>query len=86
MMSGCGGPEHEETVPGQAISTQLEGAARQSDPASKKVLEEAAREAKEHDRLPPAGQPGSFAQDALDQAAAASARSPAGAKDASKTQ
>jgi hypothetical protein len=33
----------------------LEGAAQQSDPVSRKVLEKAAREAKRHDRLAPPG-------------------------------
>ncbi len=67
---GCGSPEpaDNKTVPGEVIAKQLDDAAEQSRPGAKEVLKEAADEAAQHDRLAPAGEPGSFAQEAMEDA------------------
>ncbi|MFC4254325.1 hypothetical protein GRI97_02735 [Altererythrobacter xixiisoli] len=71
--------EKQESVPAEDIAEQLEGAAAQSSPAAREVLEDAATEARQHERLPPADEAGGFAQEALQEAA----KTPAG--DASPT-
>lgn len=67
-LPGCGNPQPSdgETVPGQVVADQLDKAAEQSRPGAKEVLHDAADEAEKHERLAPAGKPGSFAQEALE--------------------
>lgn len=72
-LAACGDSNTEEqgTVPGEVVADQLDKAAEQSSPAAKEVLEDAADEAEKRDRLAPASEPGSLAQDALEKAATA---------------
>jgi hypothetical protein len=78
-LAACGDSKSDEqgTVPGEVVADQLDRAAEQSSPAAKEVLEKAADEAAEHDRLAPASEPGSLAQDALEDAGKASQAKPA---------
>lgn len=68
VLSACGGG-------GQADATadKLEEAAEQSDPAAAQVLENAADEVRDQGAAAPAGQPGSAAQQAMEEAGNAQA-------------
>lgn len=68
-LAACGGAGS----PAEKNAEQLEKAASQSDPTSAAVLENAADEIRANDDATPLGTPGSTAQNALDQAANASA-------------
>jgi sRNA-binding protein len=69
-LAACGDPKADEqgTVPGEVVADQLDKAAQQSSPAAKEVLEDAADQAERQDRVAPASEPGSLAQDALEKA------------------
>jgi hypothetical protein len=58
------------------VADRLEDAADQSGPAAKKVLKDAADEAREHQTLAPVDEPGSFAQEAMQKAGNAQATAP----------
>ena len=80
VLPACGGPA-EETAPvsGESVAEKLEGAADQSGPAAKQVLESAAAEARQHPTMVPPGEPGSFVQDTMERAGKAeSATLPSG--------
>ena len=63
-----------EQVPGEEVADALYDAASQSGPAAREVLEDAADIAAQEESLDPVGEPGSFAQDAMQAAGNAASR------------
>lgn len=72
-LTACSKTAEDQSTTGAKVADQLEGAAAQSGPAAKEVLETAAAEAREQPSMAPAGEPGSFAQDAMSKAGKAEA-------------
>lgn len=71
--SGSGSPNAQRSASGEEVADRLEKAADQSAPAARKVLDDAADEARQHATLAPVDQPGSFAQEAMGRAGKAEA-------------
>jgi hypothetical protein len=69
-LAACGG----EQSASQNTADQLEAAAEQSSPEAAQVLEDQADAIRDQNVMAPAGQPGSPAQNALDQAGNAQAQ------------
>jgi len=61
-------------VSGEEVADALDDAASQSVPAARAVLEDAADVAEDQESLDPVGEPGSFAQDAMQAAGDAASR------------
>lgn len=75
-MSGCDQPPQSqgtERVSGNEVADKLEDAADQSGPAAQSVLTEAADKARQYPSMAPVDQPGSYAQDAMQDAGNAEA-------------
>jgi hypothetical protein len=75
-LTACGSPgsgEHNKPTSGKEVGDRLDKAAAQSAPTAKRVLEDAADEARRHPSMAPVDQPSSFAQDAMAKAGAAEA-------------
>lgn len=71
--SETGASQHNATTTGAEVGERLDDAAAQSAPTAKRVLEDAADEARQHPSMAPVDQPSSFAQDAMAKAGAAEA-------------
>jgi hypothetical protein len=70
---GEGNSNNQERTSGDDVADQLEEAADQSAPTAERVLDEAAEQARDQETMAPAGQPGSFAQQAMEKAGEAEA-------------
>lgn len=75
LLAACadGNSNNQEGTSGDEVADQLEEAADQSAPTAERVLDEAAEQARDQETMAPAGQPGSFAQDAMEKAGEAEA-------------
>lgn len=81
MLAACADDRGDETttnteqeqVSGDVVANELEEAAAQSDPAAAEVLEDAAETARGRESMTPVDEPGSFAQEAMEEAGEAAA-------------
>ena len=75
-VSACGGQNQQAggSASGEEVGDRLDEAAKQSAPTARRVLENAADEARQRPSMAPVDQPGSYAQEAMSKAGEAEAK------------